>query len=137
MKKYYLFIFFAMLAFSLRAKAEDETNPGKDTLEVIKLNKQAFQMRLKDPGQTVSTATRAFLMSKRIGYKGGMGESYRMLGIGNYYLTQPVKAIANYLQALDIFKEIKDLRSQGKVNNNIGNLYRDNNYDKALDYFNT
>jgi len=92
-------------------------------------------MRLTDPDQTVADANKALAIAQKINYKAGIGESYRIMGIGNYYLDQSVKAIHNYLAALNFFQQINDLKGEGQVYNNIGNLYRYNDYDMALDFF--
>ncbi|MDB5007148.1 MAG: hypothetical protein JWP45_1541 [Mucilaginibacter sp.] len=134
MKKSSLLIFLVFLALSSFAKRLND-NANLDTTEVIKLNKQGFAMRLTDPAQTVSIAGKALEIAKKNSYEAGIAESWRIMGIGNYYLSQSVKAIDNYLTALNYFAKINDLRGQGKVYNNIGNLYRDNDYDQALEYF--
>jgi tetratricopeptide (TPR) repeat protein len=107
---------------------------AQDTAEVIKLNKQAYDNRLTSPEQTVTDATKALTLAQKLGYNKGIGEAYRIMGIGKYYLNQSGAAIGDYLKALDYFKRSTDLRSQAKTYNNIGNLYLDNNNDKALEY---
>jgi len=134
MKKFFLFIFLAALKLSAMAYLSDG-NLGGDTTAVIKLNKQGFASRLTNPEQSIAYAEKALAIAKSIDYKPGIGESYRVIGIGNYYLNQSQKSIDAYLTALDYFKQLNDLRSQAKVLNNIGNLYRDNDYDGALDFF--
>ncbi|OOQ61103.1 tetratricopeptide repeat protein [Mucilaginibacter pedocola] len=109
---------------------------ARDTAEVIKLNKQAYDNRYTSPEQTVEVAEKALALATELNYTRGVGEAYRVMGIGNYYLNQAGKAIDNYLKARDVFQSINDLRSQAKVLNNIGNLYLDNNKDKALEYLN-
>nr|WP_067061628.1 tetratricopeptide repeat-containing sensor histidine kinase [Mucilaginibacter sp. L294] len=106
----------------------------KDTSEVIKLNKQAYDNRYTSPEQTIADATKALSIAEKLQYTRGIGESYRIMGIGNYYLNQAGAAINNYLKSLEFFKKTGDLRSQAKVLNNIGNLYLDNDYGKALEY---
>lgn len=108
----------------------------QDTSEVIKFNKQGYDSRLTDPEQTLANANRALDLSKKLNYVRGMGESYRVLGIGYYYLNEAEKSIDNYLKALEYFKRINDLQSEAKVYNNIGNLFRDNDYDQSLNYLN-
>jgi tetratricopeptide (TPR) repeat protein len=134
MKRSLIFIFNILLAISAHIACATDMH-GKDTSEVIKLNVQGFSMRLTDPSQTVAKAADALSLAQRLSYKAGIGESYRIMGIGNYYLDQPVKAIDNYLTALGYFQQLNDLKSQGNVYNNIGNLYRDNDYDRALEFF--
>lgn len=134
MKKSLLLIFLVCIAFLARSKNTGDSS-GLDSTEVIKLNKRGFDMRLTDPEQTVKDAGRALEIAQKIGYTAGIAESWRIMGIGNYYLNQPVKAIDYYLTALDLFSKVNDLRGEGKVYNNIGNLYRDNDYERGLDYF--
>lgn len=107
----------------------------QDTAAVIKLNQQGFAMRLTDPDQTIQIAGKALGIAKKIDYKAGMGEAYRVMGIGYYYLDQSAKAIDDYLTALSYFQQINDLKGEGKIYNNIGNLYRNDDYDLALEYF--
>jgi tetratricopeptide (TPR) repeat protein len=130
MRKFLIAVFFILQ--SVLAVAD---NAVQDTGTVDKLNKQGFAMRMTDPHQTILDAEKAMNIAQKLQYTRGVGEAYRILGIGNYYLNQPVKAIDNYLTSLDYFKKINDLKNQGKVYNNIGNLYRDNDYDLSLEFF--
>lgn len=134
MNKFTLFLFFILLSFSAMAYAPDE-NAGHDTSEVIKLDLQGLAMRLTDPEQTVTIASKALAIAQKIDYKEGIGESYRVIGIGKYYLDESVKAIDNYLNALNYFKQINDLQGEGKVYNNIGNLYRNSDHELSLEFF--
>jgi tetratricopeptide (TPR) repeat protein len=135
MRKLCIFIFFVLLKISAFALQFDG-NQAQDTAEVIKLNKLGLDSRFTSPEQTISYAEKAMAIAKRIGYKAGIGESYRVMGIGKFYSNQSQKAIDDYLTALDYFKQVNDLRSEAKIYNNIGILYRDNDYDDALDFFN-
>ncbi len=134
MKKYLIFIF--CILFACFAYADDSKAIGKDTSNVIELNTQGFKMRLTSPEQTIADATKALDIATKIGYKRGMAESHRVIGVGYYYIDESVKAIHNYLTALNYFMEIKDLAGEGRVYNNIGNLYRNTDYDLSLDFFN-
>ncbi|MET3979544.1 tetratricopeptide (TPR) repeat protein [Mucilaginibacter sp. UYP25] len=117
------------------ARAVDKNDvAAQDTNEVNKLNKLAYDNRGTNPEQTVAFATKALAIAEKAGYEKGMGEAYRVRGIGNFYLNQASAAIRDYLQALASFAKIKDLRSEAKVYNNIGNLYLDNNYTSSLEY---
>ncbi len=135
MKKSFLFLFILLLSVRAIAKG-DGYGVAKDTNEVIRLNKQGFDSRMTAPEQTVVYASRALALAQKLNYTEGIGEAYRVMGIGNYYLSQSVKSIDNYLSALNYFTQINDLRSEGKVYNNIGNLYRDNDYGLSLEFFN-
>lgn len=133
MKKFLQFLFVVML--TIPARAALGYDQGQDTDKVIKLNIAALHMRLTDADQTVAGASKALAIAQKIGYKAGIAESYRVMGVGYYYLDQPIKSIDSYLTALNYFTQIKDIQGQGKVYNNIGNLYRYNDYDLSLDYF--
>ncbi|HEY4327230.1 MAG TPA: hypothetical protein VGN20_24805 [Mucilaginibacter sp.] len=136
MKKSFIFIILLLFAFIFIACGDSfGNNLAKDTDEVIKLNKLGFDMRLTDPDQTIANAQRALAMSQKMDYKEGIGESYRMLGIAYYYLDKSVKSIDSYLNALNYFQQIKDLKSEGSVYNNIGNLYINTDPDRALYFF--
>jgi tetratricopeptide (TPR) repeat protein len=134
MKKPLLVVIYFLFAFAARVFAFDD-KPVPDTSAVIKLNKQGFAMRLTDPQQTVAYATKALSLAQKADYKEGIAESWRIMGLGNFYLDKPVKAIDNYLTAIKYFTEIKDLRGEGRVYNNIGNLYRDNDFDLSVEFF--
>jgi tetratricopeptide (TPR) repeat protein len=108
----------------------------RDSTAVIELNKQAFSFRLLKPGQTVTEAGKALEIAKQINYIKGLGESHRVIGIGYYYLDRQTNAIKHYLTALTYFEQVKDLYSEGKVYNNMGNVYRLNDYGLSLSYFN-
>lgn len=129
------FLFLLLLTFSVRSNSSaDTTTPGQ--AEVTRLNDEGFRMRLTDPEQTVADANKALAMAQKINYTAGIAESYRVRGIGNYYLDHSRQAIDDYLLALDYFTKLNDLEGQGRVYNNIGNLYRNNDYDLSLEHFN-
>lgn len=107
----------------------------RDSTAVIELNKQAFSIRLVKPAQTVTNANKALEIARQINYIKGLGESHRVIGIGYYYLDKQTNAINHYLTALTYFEQVKDLYGQGKVYNNIGNLYRLNDCGLSLNYF--
>lgn len=106
-----------------------------DTSKVIQLNNQAFKSRLINPDITISEANKALQLSLKIKYINGIAESYRVIGVGNSYKNSTDKAIENYMNALAYFKRNNNLEGEAKVYNNIGNLYRDIDYDKSLENF--
>jgi tetratricopeptide (TPR) repeat protein len=133
MKKFLQFLFFVLL--TIFARTAFGFNAEQDSLKVNKLNLAGLSMRLTDADQTVADAAKALAIAQKINYKPGIAESYRVMGVGYYYLEQPVKAIDSYLTAINYFREIKDFKGEARVDNNIGNLYRFNDYDQSLDYF--
>ncbi len=106
-----------------------------DTTKVVQLNSQAFRSRLINPGITISEANKALKLALKINYINGIAESYRVIGVGNSYKNSIDTAIENYLNALSYFKRNKNLEGEAKVYNNIGNLYRDIDYNKSFENF--
>ncbi len=131
------FLFLMALSYPQFVFGEGDQQPKEsppDTNQVINLNKLGYNNRLVDAKQTIIYAERALLISTQLNYINGIAEAYRIKGIGKYYSNQNDSAIANYLHALNYFKQSKSLEGEAKVYNNIGNLYRDVDYDKALEY---
>ncbi|MDB4902660.1 MAG: Tetratricopeptide repeat protein [Mucilaginibacter sp.] len=134
MKKSYPYIIFLLFVLIINLNGFGK-GIAQDTNEVVKLNTLGFKMRLTDPEQTVADAAKALVIAQKLEYTDGIGESYRVMGIGYYYLDQAKKAIDAYLIALNYFKLSKNIQSEAKVDNNIGNLYHDIDYDRALEFF--
>lgn len=107
-----------------------------DTQTVIKLNKQAFNNRLTEPNETIKQARRALVLAKQLKFVNGEAEADRVIGIGFGYLSQPDTALNYYLKALALFQANNNQLGQAKVNNNIGNLYHESDYDRSIEYFN-
>jgi tetratricopeptide (TPR) repeat protein len=134
MKRTITFLLFFFTAFALYAKDLDG-DAKADTNEIIRINKQALANRLTDPEQTVVDATKAMELARKLNYNNGIAEAYRVLGLANYYLDQPEKSFENYLSAATFFTRAGNLGGEAKVYNNMGNLYRDHDSNKSLDYF--
>jgi tetratricopeptide (TPR) repeat protein len=135
MKRILLALFFILLAFTGYANGINEIS-AEDTSEVISLNKQAMTNRLIDPAQAIVISNRALVIAQKLNYNHGIAEAYRIRGLGEYYSNMLIASINSYLNALAYYKKCKDERGVGRVYNNIGNLYRDNDYDRSLEYFN-
>lgn len=108
---------------------------AEDTSEVIRLNNSAYNNRLTDPAQTIAYAEKALVLAKKLNYINGIAESYRIRGIGKYYISQNENAVENYLNALNYFKKAGNTEGEAKVYNNIGVLYRDVDYERGIEYF--
>ena len=120
--------------FSL-AFTNNDTFNKVDTARINKLLKQGYAIRLSNPTQTIEIGKKAFKASKQIDYTYGMGEAFRIIGIGSDYLNNRKEAMNNYLIALTYFIKINDLLSQAKIYNNIGNLYSSVDPQRAFQYF--
>ncbi|MDB5120666.1 MAG: Tetratricopeptide repeat protein [Sphingobacteriales bacterium] len=109
--------------------------PDKDSTTVIRLNKAAYEFRLIDPSKTLKYSGEALQLAKNLNYINGIAEGFRIQGIGRYYQNRSDQAIESYLISLSYYKRAKNLAGQAKIYNNIGNLYKDIDYDKGLNYF--
>jgi tetratricopeptide (TPR) repeat protein len=134
MKKTLFLLSFMLLVLSAFANGVGDV-AGQDTNEVKELNKQALEFRLTDPAKTTAIAHKSLIMAQKIGYDLGIAESYRVIGIGQYYLNQLDSAITSYYSALKYFSKANNLKGEGEVYNNIGNLYRDNDAARSKEYF--
>ena len=134
MKPRLFYIFFLCHIISFYSQASNKP-VALDTATIDSLNLAGYNIRLTDPEKTLAYAKRALTLSKEIGYTNGTAEAYRILGIAFYYLGKNDKAIANYLIALSKFESSKNMSGQAKVYNNVGNLYKEIDYEKALQYF--
>ncbi|RYY07784.1 MAG: tetratricopeptide repeat protein [Sphingobacteriaceae bacterium] len=115
---------------------KNQTERSITIRKVDSLNIEAFSYRLNNPGKTIKIASDAFFIAQKINYLDGEGEACRVIGIGQYYLSNYEIALDKYLQAISYFEQSSNFKGTGKVYNNIGNLYLLNDYDKALEYYN-
>jgi tetratricopeptide (TPR) repeat protein len=134
MKKLYSILFFSFTTLFVYAKSEP-MGAAADSNEVKKLNFYGYKNRFSNPELTVNYANQAIAMARKIGYVAGEAEGYRIKGIGNFYLNKPDSAIDAYFVARNLFTQINNKIGEANVYNNIGNLYQEANYDKALEYF--
>ena len=135
LKIFVLTIFFIANFYDVDAKKLPPYNFDSDTTEVKRLNEQAYQNRLTDPAQSITSAKKALDLSQKINFIDGEAESHRVIGIGYYYLNQRDSSLNNYLKALSLFSNSGNLLGEAKVSNNIGNLWLEIDYDKSLFFF--
>ncbi|WP_426668124.1 tetratricopeptide repeat protein [Mucilaginibacter sp. McL0603] len=133
MKRVYLLVFFLFISLC-RVYAGISIVGNQDTAQVNLLNRQGFSIHLTDHEETIKKAQQALELAQKLDYKNGIAESYRILGIGEFYSNNTTSAIADYLNALSYFKRANNLLGQASVYNNIGNLYLDIDYDSSLEY---
>jgi tetratricopeptide (TPR) repeat protein len=134
MKKLHAVLLLLLFSFTVYANESGEV-AGRDTNEVIALNKNAYNSRLTNPEQTIAYAQKALNMASHIGYQNGIGEAYRVVGIGQYYLGKMEAAFDNYNIALTYFEKTGNNTGKAKVYNNMGNVYQEIDFAKALENF--
>lgn len=95
-----------------------------DSTKVIRLNNEAYDLRLTKPGITIEIADSALKIAKRINYVAGVAEAHRLIGIGYHYQNNTRFSIENYIKALKYFKRLRNIEKEAKVYSHIGELYR-------------
>ena len=131
----FLFLLITKSAYSYQ-KDTSLLSSKKDTITVNELNKLGYMARLTDPEQTISYAIKAKTIAKEIDFNNGEAEANRIQGIGNYYLNQRDSALSYYLISLELYKKNGNEIGESRVSSNIGNLWADIDYNKALEYYN-
>jgi len=135
MKKLYSVLIFLLLTLSVYGADGVKDLMVQDTNNVKSLNKQAYDSRLTNPEQTISIGNKALTIAIKLNYTPGIAEAYRVMGLGQFYLNLPEDAINSYINALNYYSKDNNLKGIAKVYNNIGSLYRDNDYDRSLEFF--
>ncbi|MGN6638036.1 MAG: tetratricopeptide repeat protein [Mucilaginibacter sp.] len=134
MRNAYLSILILLFSFVTAFADAPSDFASQDTAEVKLLLKQGYGSRMTDHEQTIKKGEQALELAQKLNYLNGIAESYRILGIGEYYANHEVKAIGDYLEALSYYKAAKNILGQAQVYNNIGNLYLNIDYDQSLEY---
>jgi tetratricopeptide (TPR) repeat protein len=127
-------IFSTLLHRSYGQNSPDKSSP--DTNQIIQQNKQAYNNRLTDPEQTVKQARNVLSSAHKIKFPNGEAEANRIIGIGYSYLSLPDTSLSYYLKAISLFQSTNNQDGQARVNNNIGNLYKESDYEKSIEYYN-
>lgn len=128
--KLYFLLTITLLLFSNSYSQEN------DSLKVDNINSLGYNIRLTDPEQTIEYGKKALGLANKINYSNGAAEAQRILGIGYFYIYKNEKALKFFLNSLSIFSKNNFEPGLAKVYNNIGNLYREIDYEMGLMYFN-
>ncbi|MGZ3750889.1 MAG: tetratricopeptide repeat protein [Mucilaginibacter sp.] len=134
MKRVYFSLLLLLATFAAAHADATLDIAGQDTTEVNLLNKEGFKIHLTDYDETIRKGQQALELAQRLNYTNGIAEAYRIIGLGEAYGNHEGKAIANYLNALSFFEKAGNVLGRAKVYNNIGNLYLNVDYDRALEY---
>lgn len=126
-----IFLFNISISFSQNGKYKT------DSLFIVSSIKTAYDYRLTNPHKTLELGYKALKLATQKSYKNEIAEASRVIGIG-YYNTDVVdSALVKYNSSLLLFKETGNIEGQAKVYNNIGNLYREGDYETGLKYYKT
>ena len=83
-----------------------DTLEHTDTLEVDKLNKEAWGINRKDAYKSIELSTLALEKSKKLNYKKGIALALKTLGTANIWISKNEEALNFSLEAISIFKEM-------------------------------
>jgi signal transduction histidine kinase len=87
------------------------------------------------PEKSIQYANKALELSLTIGYKKGIGDSYNLLGIANYYTGQYADALNYYKMSLAVREGLKSKKEIASSFNNIGLVYNElGSYEKSLEF---
>jgi len=87
--------------------------------------------------QSIEYAQTALTLSQQLGHQKGTGDSYFILAKAVWRLNNPDQALDYYFNSMEVFREIEDKKSEGRVLNNVGIIYKDKGqYRTAYDYYN-
>ncbi|MFN3315839.1 MAG: tetratricopeptide repeat protein, partial [Raineya sp.] len=112
-------------------------NDIADTTRINLLNQISFLLRNNNVKSSFGYALEANKLSKRIGYKNGMAESYGYMGLLYYREGKHDLAVEAHLKSLRLYEELGNKRFIAFRYNDLGNVYVEQEfYDKARAYFN-
>ncbi|MEO6522108.1 MAG: tetratricopeptide repeat protein [Mucilaginibacter sp.] len=133
-KCFYLLLVISIFALPIYGIGiQDKNNP--DSTQITLQNKRAYDNRLTDPELTVKQAKSILVLAQKINFTNGEAEANRVIGIGYSYLSQPDTSLSYYLKALALFQGNNNQNGLARVNNNIGNLYKESDYEKSIEYY--
>ena len=108
-----------------------------DTVRVNTLNQISFLLRNSSVKSSFAYAREANEISKRIGYKNGLAESYGYMGLLHYREGKHDLSVEAHLKSLRLYEELGNKRFIAFRYNDLGNVYVEQEfYDKARAYFN-
>lgn len=106
-----------------------------DTVKVKVLIELSAATISNDPKKAEVYAKRALSLSKNNNFLKGMADSYRYLGVAQYFQSQYGAAVDNWLQGVPLFDSLKDYSNLARLYSNLGAVYESQSDDvKALEY---
>jgi adenylate cyclase len=107
-----------------------------DTIKVYLLYRLSFKYYVINPDKGIEYGEKALEISKEIGWKNGVANSYNSLGNNYEAIGRYDDALQYYSKALMINEEIKNKNGMAIILGDIGNIYYYlSNYPKSLEYY--
>ncbi|MCK4653174.1 MAG: tetratricopeptide repeat-containing sensor histidine kinase [Candidatus Cloacimonetes bacterium] len=142
MKKLF-FILFLVLIFDIYLFSQTQIDSLEAQLSDVKkykkvevLNELAQAYLNESPQKAIEYSNKALDLSQELDYIEGEAQALKIIGSGNYYLSNFDKSLEYYLNSLKIIEGIGDKEGISILLNNIGIIYwKLNNFDKALEIY--
>lgn len=107
-----------------------------DSSRVSTLVALSGQYRRTDPEQARRLAVEARQLALQNGFKPGLAQAYKAIGMTYYFQNDWVNTLVNWKLALETFRSINDLNGVSNILNNLGAVHFNGGDDKAaLDYY--
>lgn len=107
-----------------------------DTDRVKTLNYIGHAIHTSKPEQTELYAREALALAQKVGYRRGLAEAYRIVGLSLWARARPIEALEALTTSLNIFREIGNKSGMGDVYNNIALVYYlQGNYAQAQIFY--
>jgi signal transduction histidine kinase len=141
MKNYFLcfFLLLAIICFSQENKTINDLNlklsqnTSQDTLRASLILKLSMAYYGLNPDKMMQYANESLVLSSKLNFKKGIGESYKLIGAVNYSKGNFTEAEDYFTKALNVFQEIKYFRGMILCYSNLGGIKTvQNKYPEAL-----
>lgn len=109
----------------------------EDTNQVITYNKLGFELIwVGEFDKAIPYINNGLELSKKIGFKKGMANSFNGLGVIYRNKGEHKKALQNYFSSLQLAIEMESKSMMGSLYSNIGRVYANlGDYPKSIEYF--
>ena len=110
-------------------------NSNKSTID--DLNTNAWAINRKDPKKAIELSNTALQQSQTANYKKGIADALKTLGASNVWISNNSDALSHSFEALQLYKDLEDIKNQAAVNYNLGaNFSYISDFDSAIKYYN-
>ena len=107
-----------------------------DTVKINELNKRSENLSKVDVDSSSYLAQEALTLAKQVNFKRGIASATKNLAICNYVNGKSDIAIKQFIEAIKLFEELKDLNELAHCYSQMGiAYYLQYQYDNALKYY--
>lgn len=100
------------------------------------LNELAWEIQKQSPQEAIKLAEKSKDLAEKLNYSKGLSESYRLLGLANYILSNLKSALGYLFRAKEISENLKDEKFLANVLNLIGLVFmRMVDFESAIQFF--